>query len=145
MSHPRIEEFKRTVAGIDDREKLLELRAEVEMTLAEIRSQLEESKARAQQGEYSDSEWFHRARSAKRWNGLKHQIVNSRLSLLKDQQRARNKDHRESFAREFVNVARGLLDEDDYQDIVDLAKEKLRNLELSTSDEKSYRESESSL
>jgi hypothetical protein len=74
-----------------DREGLLDLQAKVCESLDAIKTQLDEAKANAaQNGNYSDADWFRRAQSAQRWRGRFHQKIQARLSALKKDTTERN-------------------------------------------------------
>jgi hypothetical protein len=113
-----------------DREGLLDLQAKVCESLDAIKTQLDEAKANAaQNGNYSDADWFRRAQSAQRWRGRFHQKIQARLSALKKETKERNLDEarKESlrFERTFFSLASKMLPAPLFASIVEAATERM--------------------
>ena len=87
--------------------------------IAVIKRQINEAKSKAAStGDYSDTDWFHRANAALRYKGVEHQ------SLLQEKgkrSRAKKEAHTNTFERAFLQAARQILDADTFRVIMDAA------------------------
>lgn len=87
----------------------------------EITRQIEEAQTRAKQtGRYADSDWFGRAKSARRAAGREISRLQTELGQVKAAQRAQNRERGEQFARRFVVNANLLLPAELYQQILSM-------------------------
>ena len=92
---------------------------DVTAEIAKIKAQIGEAKGiAAETGEYSETEWFHRANLALRLKGREHQALQLEFGR-------RRKEDRRAFnatvEREFINVARTRLDYATFRAIMDEA------------------------
>ena len=80
----------------------------VSIEIAQIKSQVEHAASEAREyGDYSDSDWFFRAKSALRFKGIEHQQLLKELAKRKKEDRVR---FNLRFERVFVEVARTRID-----------------------------------
>jgi hypothetical protein len=95
---------------MDDRE-LAELESErdqIEADLASIRAQIEAANSRVwSAGEYSDPNWYARAKAALRFKGARHQQL---LRMIGDARREQRRAKANQSEAEFIRVAKRLLD-----------------------------------
>lgn len=101
-----------TKMSTDELEK--RLRA-VMQELAEVKTQIDFAKSEAAEtGNYSDADWFNRARHAVRMKGREHQLIQAELGK-------RKKEERRAFnakaERCFIDAARRRLDPDLFSDL----------------------------
>lgn len=98
----------------------IELRlGDVTAEIAEIKAQIGKAKGiAAETGEYSDTEWFHRAQFALRLKGREHQALQLEFGRRrKEERRARN----DSVERAFISVAKAKLDATTFRLLLDEA------------------------
>ena len=86
---------------------------EVTEEIALIKAQIAEAKGiAAETGDYSDSDWFHRANLALRFKGREHQALQLEFGKRRKEERRQRND---TFERAFIDAARDLLDADTYK------------------------------
>jgi len=81
---------------------------DVTAEIAEIKAQIGEAKGiAAETGEYSDTEWFHRANLALRLKGREHQALQIEFGRRRKEER---RAHNSRIERAFIDAARARLD-----------------------------------
>jgi len=103
----------------------LELRRdEIETAIARIRGQIEHARSQVwTTGEYSDPNWYARARAALRFKGIEHQQILRALAERRREQRreaAAGQDRR--FERAFISAARRRLTPELYRELIEEAR-----------------------
>lgn len=102
-------------------EQLQELQVTLLEDMASIRYQLEEAKSKAATGgDYSDADWFRKASYALRMKGAQQQAVSIEVGR-------RKRLVQSTLETWFVRVAREILDEDLFEEIMDEAKDKAQS------------------
>ncbi len=87
--------------------------------IAEIKAQIGEAKGyAAETGEYSDTEWFHRANLALRLKGREHQALQFEFGRRRKEER---RAHNATIERAFIDAARARLDYATFRAIMDEA------------------------
>ena len=98
------------------REQILDMLPQLTAEMDEIRTQIEDAKAKAAAtGDYADREWFRRAKYALRAKGRLHQQLQYRLGTL------RKPKSPQSMAQHFIDVARETLSSDQFHQILQTA------------------------
>lgn len=88
--------------------------------MASIRYQLEAAKSNAaMDGEYADADWFRKATYALRMKGAQQQAISIEVGR-------RKRLAQSALETWFVRIAREILEEDLFEEIMDEAKEKVR-------------------
>jgi hypothetical protein len=89
--------------------------------MASIRYQLEAAKSNAaMDGEYADADWFRKATYALRMKGAQQQAISIEVGRRKRMTQSRLETW-------FVRIAREILEEDLFDEIMDEAKDKVRS------------------
>lgn len=92
---------------------------EVTAEMAEIKAQIGKAKGyAAETGEYSDSDWFHRANLALRLKGREHQALQLEFGKRRKEER---RDYNASLEHAFIDAARTKLDATTFRLIMDEA------------------------
>lgn len=100
-------------------EEIEQRTADVLTRLHHVRSQLDDAKIRAASvGEYSDVDWFKRAKSAHRILGVEHQLL---LKEAADRKKVRRKVEEGRFERRFISISRERLHPEMFRAIMDEA------------------------
>ena len=108
------------VNACEDIDTLLLWSSEVEADIAGIRSALDHAKGHyIATGEYADPQWFAKASSAARLQGVLKNTIQGRISVLKRQERLRST---RVVAEYFVDIARHRLDKDLFWEMLNDAK-----------------------
>lgn len=111
----RVDHSAMTVDEIEDRI------IEVAECIASIKSQLENAKSRAARDkEYSNSDWFNRARYSLRKYGIEHQILMRELGKRKKQSTEGN-----DFYRMFFEVVKSEFEKDLLDDLIHETNDRL--------------------
>ena len=95
--------------------------------IASIKEQIARAKALAMEhGKYADSDWYHSANRALRHKQMEHQVLLQSAAKLRKKMKADlNEDRRSRFETAFIAAARGILDGDTYQRIVQRANDSI--------------------
>ena len=118
-------------------DELLVEKVWIDGELGKIKLQLEEARKRVYTtGEYADHDWYSRARSAQRIYGQRSQKIQTRLSALKREQKARNVEKAQvrtnQFKHVFMRLVRERLGEAEYLELCDLANAEVDAIEASS-------------
>lgn len=95
--------------------------------IASIKEQIARAKALAMgEGKYADADWYQSANRALRHKQIEHQaLLQSAAKLRKKMKTASNEDRQSRFEPAFIAAARGILDGDTYERIVQRANESI--------------------
>ncbi len=95
--------------------------------IASIKEQIARAKARAAaEGDYSDANWYQRANRALRHKQIEHQsLLRSAAELRKRLKQEAQREQNPRFEQAFIAAAKGMLDEDTFQRIVQRANASL--------------------
>jgi hypothetical protein len=100
------------------REQILDMLPQLTAEMDEIRTQIEDAKAKAAAtGDYADREWFRRAKYALRAKGRLHQQLQYRLGVLRKERSTQSTE----VEKQFVNVAREVLPDEQFHRILQTA------------------------
>jgi hypothetical protein len=100
------------------REQILDMLPQLTAEMDEIRTQIEDAKAKAAStGDYADREWFRRAKYALRAKGRLHQQLQYRLGVLRKERSTQSTE----VEKQFVNVAREVLPDEQFHRILQTA------------------------
>ena len=95
-------------------------RDEVELALVQIKAQINGAKAnRIGTGEYSDPDWWHRAHTALRYKGQRHQWL---LRTIAEAKRKSKSTTTKSLESRFVDAAKRRLDSSLFEELIEEAK-----------------------
>ena len=97
---------------------------EVGGNLARVKTQLDYAKSEAAEtGNYSDRDWFNRAKHAKRMLGREHQLIQAELGKRKKRE---SRSFNNTIERRFIDAARRRLDPVLFSELMDEANEELQ-------------------
>jgi len=89
--------------------------------IASIKYQIDTAKSKcAETGDYSDNDWFNRAKYALRMNGREQQIVQAELAK---RRKAKRRQYNNTVERNFMEVAKRRLDPDLFKEFVSEAED----------------------
>jgi predicted HNH restriction endonuclease len=109
-------------------DELLQEKIVVDDALSRVKGQLEDARRRAAtDGEYSDRDWYSRARGAVRMFGTRSQKIQARLAQLKREQKQgnfeRSNAQSDRFKHVFMRLVRERLGDAQYLELCALARE----------------------
>lgn len=112
------------------REQLLDMKHDAELSLADIKGQLEKAESDYHGGgQRADADWFRRAKAAARYRAIELNRINARLSELRKAEKLENSrrhigaivDQHIAFLHGFYTAAKRDLSEEEFQTLIDLA------------------------
>lgn len=98
-------------------EELVRLKLETDASIAHIQSQIDSARIDAQEGEYSDRNWWKKANSARKIKGVQSQQLQHALGQLRAEKRKKNSSNFES---KFIEVARRKLPPELFSELTDI-------------------------
>jgi len=116
---PTNESIYLSLDGLTETE-LLDLKEETDLALASIKIQIEDAKARAAEGSYSNRDWWRRVNNARRIKGLQSQQIQRALGKLRREKKAKNQA---DLSIRFMDIARRDLPPELFHQILNKALE----------------------
>jgi len=116
---PTNESIYLSLDGLTEAE-LLDLKEETDLAIASIKIQIEDAKAKAGDGEYSNRDWWRRVNNARRIKGLQSQQIQHALRRLRQEKKANTQ---RDLSIRFMDIARRDLDPERFHQILNKALE----------------------